>query len=124
MNCKFYICEHCGKIITELKESEVPVMCCGQKMTELIPGTTDGAAEKHVPVYETKDNKVCVNIGAAEHPMTDAHYIEWICVATEQSVYFRYLNPSDKPHACFVLNEGEKVTSVFAYCNLHGLWKA
>jgi superoxide reductase len=99
-------------------------MCCGQKMTELIPGTTDGAAEKHVPVYETKDNTICVKIGAAEHPMTDAHYIEWICVKTKQGVQFRYLQPDNKPQACFTVCEGDEVEAVYAYCNLHGLWKA
>ena len=37
---KFYVCEHCGNIITFVKSSGVPVMCCGQKMTEIVPGTT------------------------------------------------------------------------------------
>ena len=47
---KFYICEHCGNIVTFLQSSGVPVMCCGQKMTELVPDSTDAAQEKHVPV--------------------------------------------------------------------------
>lgn len=30
----------------------------------------------------------------------------------------------DKPAACFALCEGDEVLEVFAYCNLHSLWKA
>lgn len=52
MEQNFYICEHCGNIVAMVKNAGVPVMCCGQKMTEIIPGTTDAAAEKHIPVYQ------------------------------------------------------------------------
>ena len=47
---KFFKCETCGNVIEFLNASGVPVMCCGKKMEELVPGTSDGAAEKHVPV--------------------------------------------------------------------------
>ena len=47
---KFYVCAHCGNIITFVKDSGVPVMCCGEKMQEIIPGTVDAAVEKHLPV--------------------------------------------------------------------------
>lgn len=73
MEQKFYICEHCKNIITKVKDSGVPVMCCGQKMTEIVPGTTDAAAEKHVPVYQVEGNCVTVHIGSAEHPMLPEH---------------------------------------------------
>ena len=36
--------------MTALRPYRVPVMCCGQKMTEIVPGTSDGVHEKHVPV--------------------------------------------------------------------------
>ena len=45
MKQQFFICEKCGNMIAMVKSSGVPVMCCGQKMTELIPGTSDGAHE-------------------------------------------------------------------------------
>ena len=79
---KFYICEHCGNIIEYVKESGVPVMCCGQKMTEIVPGTTDGAYDKHVPVVTLEGNKVIVEVGSVEHPMVEAHYIQWIAIET------------------------------------------
>lgn len=121
---KFYVCETCGNLVEMIKETAVPVMCCGQKMKELIPGTSDGAAEKHVPVYTVSGNTVSVSVGSVEHPMVDAHYIEWIAVETAKGAQRKVLNPGDKPYAEFVLTEDDAVVAVYAYCNLHGLWKA
>lgn len=124
MEMKFYICETCGNMIAMLKRSGVSVMCCGKKMTELEPGTTDAAVEKHVPVFEVKDNKVFVTVGSVEHPMLEEHFIEWIAVQTNLGNQRKELKPSEKPQACFALCEGEIVEAVYAYCNLHSLWKA
>ena len=124
MEMKFYICEHCGNMIAMVKDSGVPVMCCGQKMKEIVPGTTDAAVEKHVPVWEVRDNKVLVTVGAAEHPMLPEHYIEWIAVHTRQGNQRKTLQPGEAPRACFALCEGDEVLAVYAYCNLHSLWKA
>ena len=123
MEQKFYICEHCGNIIAMVKPSGVPVMCCGQKMKELIPGTTDAAVEKHVPVYEVKDNIVTVTVGSVTHPMLPEHFIEWISIQTKFGNQRKVLKPSEEPKACFALCEGDEVEAVYAYCNLHGLWK-
>ncbi len=107
-----------------VKSSGVPVMCCGQKMTELIPGTTDAAVEKHVPVYEVKDNKVYVTVGSAEHPMIEQHYIEWVSLQTKFGNQRKALKPGEEPKVCFAICENDEVEAVYAYCNLHGLWKA
>ncbi len=124
MELKFYRCEHCGNIITKIKDKGVPVMCCGQKMGELVPNTTDAAAEKHVPVYEVEGNLVRVAVGSLEHPMLAEHYIEWIAIKTVQGAQCKELTPGEAPSATFVLAEGDEVEEVFAYGNLHGLWKA
>jgi len=124
MEMKFYICEHCGNIIAMVKSSGVPVMCCGQKMTEIIPGTADASLEKHVPVYEVKDNKVFVTVGAAPHPMLPQHYIEWVSLQTKFGNQRKALHPGDEPKVCFSLCDGDEVEAVYAYCNLHSLWKA
>ncbi len=121
---KFYLCEHCGNIIAMVKDKGVPVMCCGQKMTEIIPGTTDASVEKHVPVYEIKDNKLFVTVGGVEHPMIPEHYIEWIAVETTSGNQRKPLKPGEPPKAVFALCEGDEVLGVYAYCNLHSLWKA
>ena len=124
MEMKFYRCAHCGKIIAVVKESGVPVMCCGQKMEEIVPGTTDAAVEKHVPVYEVKDNVVTVCVGSVAHPMTEEHYIEWVSLQTKSGNQRKALKPGDEPKVCFALLDGDEVAAVYAYCTLHSLWKA
>ncbi len=120
---KFYICDHCGNIITYVTNRGVPVMCCGQKMTELTPNTSDGAAEKHVPVITVAGNLVKVAVGSVEHPMVDAHFIEWIVLETKEGSQRKELKPGDKPAVEFMLCDGDEVVAAYAYCNLHGLWK-
>ena len=120
---KFYKCEICGKIVAMVKETPVDTMCCGQAMRELVPGTTDGATEKHVPVYTLEGNTVKVKVGSVEHPMTDAHHIEWIAIETENGNQRKELKPGDKPEATFALVPRDKIKSVYEYCNIHGLWK-
>lgn len=124
MKQKFFECEHCGNIIAMVKESGVPVVCCGTKMKEIIPGTVEASKEKHIPVYAVENNKVHVTVGSVEHPMQDVHYIEWISLETKFGNQRKALKPGDKPSVCFSICEGDEVVAVYAYCNLHGLWKA
>jgi superoxide reductase len=121
---KFYKCMHCGKIIAVVKESGVPVMCCGQKMVEIVPNTEDAAQEKHVPVIEVKENLVYVKVGSVAHPMLPEHFIEWISLETRQGNQRKELKPGEDPAAVFALAPGDDVVAAYAYCNLHGLWKA
>ena len=121
---KFFVCEHCGNIIAYVKDSGVPVMCCGQKMKEIIPGTVEASTEKHIPVVSVEGNVVNVTVGAVEHPMAEEHFIEWIAVHTKQGNQRKTHKPGEKPAAQFALVEGDEFISAYAYCNLHGLWKA
>lgn len=123
MDVKFYKCEHCGNIIAFVKDKGVPVMCCGQKMTEIVPNTVDAAQEKHVPVVTVDGNKVHVKVGDVPHPMTEEHLIEWVCLHTKQGNQRKPLNAGDAPEVCFSICDGDEVLAVYAYCNLHGLWK-
>lgn len=120
---KFYVCKHCGKIIVMLKETAVPTMCCGEAMSELIPGTTDAAVEKHVPVISVAGNKVTVTVGSVAHPMEAEHYIQWILLRTDKGNQRKLLKSGDEPKAEFMLLDGEKPLEAYEYCNLHGLWK-
>ena len=120
---KFYRCSHCGNIVEKIIDSKVPVVCCGEPMKELIPNTSDGAGEKHVPVVEVEGNKVVVKVGEVDHPMIPAHYIQWIYVVTTKGIMRKDLTSDNAPKAEFTLDEDEKVLEVYESCNLHGLWK-
>ncbi|MBO4652824.1 MAG: desulfoferrodoxin [Lachnospiraceae bacterium] len=119
----FYRCEHCGQIVAIVKKTGVPIVCCGKPMTEIVPGTTDASVEKHVPVYAVENGIVTVTVGSVEHPMLPEHYIEWIALKTTGGNQRKVLKPGDAPKACFAICEGDEVEAVYAYCNLHSLWK-
>ncbi len=124
MEMKFYRCSVCGQITAMVKETGVPMICCGKPMEEIIPGTSDASVEKHVPVIEVEGGKVTVTVGSVIHPMIDAHYIEWISLKTRMGNQRKALKPGMGPKACFCICEGDEVEAAYAYCNLHSLWKA
>ena len=104
-----------------VEDKGVPVVCCGEKMTELKANTSDGAKEKHVPDVSVSGDVLRVKVGSVEHPMAEAHYIEWIAAETESGISFKYLKPGVKPEAEFP--GASAIVAVYDYCNLHGLWK-
>ena len=83
MKAKFYICEHCGNLVTTIHNAGVPLVCCGEKMKELLPNTVEASGEKHLPVAELSGSTLIVTVGAVEHPMVDVHHIQWLFVETE-----------------------------------------
>ena len=121
---KFFRCDHCGNFVGVINDAGVPMMSCGQKMTEVVAGTTDAAVEKHVPVVTVDGNIVKAVVGSVEHPMIEEHYIEWIALETEKGVQRKTLKAGDAPAAEFALTADDKVVAAYAYCNLHGLWKS
>ena len=121
---KFYQCSHCKNIITYVENKGVPVMCCGEKMQELVPGTVDAALEKHVPVVEKDGNKVTVKVGAVTHPMLEEHSIRFIAIETKEGSQIKYLKPGEAPETVFMIADGDEFVAAYEYCNLHGLWKA
>lgn len=124
MNNKFYICPHCGNIVTLIHDVGVPVFCCGKKMEEIVPNSVEASGEKHIPVATVENGVVNVNVGAVDHPMQAEHYIQWVWLKTEKGIQCVKLNPDEAPKATFCVAEGDKPLEVYAYCNLHGLWKA
>ena len=121
---KLFKCMHCGNIVEKIEDKGVPVICCGEKMTELVPNTTDAAQEKHVPVIEQAGNKVVVKIGSVAHPMQEEHHIAFVILETNKGVQRKALDHTGAPEAEFILSEGEQVIAAYEYCNLHGFWKA
>ena len=121
---KFFKCAKCGKIVAIVKESACPTVCCGEDMKEIVANTVDAAQEKHVPVYTVNGNVVDVNVGSVAHPMTEEHLIEWVMLETEQGNQRKQIKAGQEPKVSFAISAGDKVKAVYAYCNLHGLWKA
>lgn len=117
----FYRCEICGNMVGLMKKGGGQLVCCGKPMTELKANTTEASTEKHIPVAARKDGKIFVEVGSVLHPMTQEHYIEWIAVVSENGTERISLSPSDEPKAVFCDKENAEV---YAYCNLHGLWKS
>ena len=122
MDIRLYRCEHCGNIAIKVIDAGVPMMCCGQKMVELIPSSTDAAVEKHVPVVTREGDIVTVDVGSVAHPMTEAHLINLIILDTTAGVQIAELHADDIPQAKFALLPSAEVKKAYAYCNLHGLW--
>ena len=120
----FYRCRHCGNIIVHIHDSGVRCSCCGEEMELLLPNTSDGAGEKHVPVIRQSGGTVEVTVGEVEHPMLEKHYIQWIMIETKEGRQRHVLQPGDKPAAVFAISGQDEVLAAYEYCNLHGLWKA
>ena len=124
MEMLFYRCETCGQIVAIVKKTGVPVMCCGKPMKQIIPGTTDAAVEKHVPVFEVEGNCVTVRVGSVAHPMLPEHYIEWVSLQTKFGNQRKALKPGDKPEVCFALcgetrSRRLTPTATFTACGRH-----
>lgn len=123
MEQNFYYCKHCGNIVVKVNDSGVPLMCCGKPLEVIVLNDNNGIKEKHMPIYSVRCGKVTVNIGEIPHPMIPEHYIEWVKLQTNKGNQFKRLIPNTEPTVVFNINKDEKVEAVFAYCNLHGLWK-
>ena len=121
---KFYVCREEGTIIGVIAGGQGEISCCGKLMQEMTPNTTDAAQEKHVPVIQVEGQTVTVTVGSTLHPMTAEHLIEWIYLETKQGGQRKVLSAGDAPQAVFALTEDDAPVAAYAYCNLHGLWKA
>ena len=119
---KFYICRTCGNLVGMINSSGVTMICCGKPMEALVPNTVEASGEKHIPAVTVENGIVNVQIGSVEHPMVDVHYIEWVYLQTENGGQRISLAPGQTPQVKFLLGD-EKPVAVYAYCNIHGLWK-
>ena len=116
MDVSFYKCLHCGNVAIKPWDAGVALVCCGEKMTELVANTTDAATEKHVPVVTVDGSNV--------HVMTEEHLIAFVVLVTEKGSQVAQLTAADEPKADFAVAAGDKPLKVYEYCNLHGLWVA
>jgi superoxide reductase len=119
---QFYICEHCGNLLGLIEDRGVPLVCCGDPMKGLVPNTVEASAEKHLPAVTLSGNTVEVHIGSAAHPMEESHHINFVYLETERGGQRKNLKVGEAPKLTFVVADDTPL-SVYAYCNLHGLWK-
>ena len=113
MNTKFYICRTCGTIIEKIHDANIPVVCCGKPMQELVPNSVEASNEKHLPAVTVEDGAIKVHVGSIDHPMLDEHYIEWVYVETERGGQRKYLKPGEEPTVTFRL-DNDKAVAVYA----------
>ena len=121
---KFFVCKHCGNLVGLVANKGVPLVCCGENMTELVPNTVDAAKEKHVPVVCVTGTEVEVTLGSVAHPMLPEHHIAWVYLLTACGGQRKCLSVPGEPTTRFALTGDDHAIAAYAYCNLHGLWKA
>ncbi|MBN2852211.1 MAG: desulfoferrodoxin FeS4 iron-binding domain-containing protein [Clostridia bacterium] len=118
----FYYCEICHNLVKVIDANADALVCCGEPMTLLVAHTEDAGKEKHVPVIVPEGDQTRIVLGDVPHPMTEAHYIDFIQVETKDGkIGCQYVKGQEKAEAVFNL-KAEDITEVKAYCNLHGLW--
>ena len=116
----FYKCELCGNMVGMIKNAGGQLVCCGKPMTKLEANTTEASQEKHIPMVNIDNEKIAVQVGSVPHPMVPGHSIEWIALVSDSGTERVSLSMSDEPKATFYYR---KNADIYAYCNLHGLWK-
>ena len=117
-----YKCEICGNMVEVLHAGAGVLVCCGQPMDLFDENTVDAATEKHVPIIEEVEGGILVKVGEVPHPMEETHFIEWIQVIQDGTVYRKFLSPGEKPEAFFKAISGD--VTAREYCNLHGIWRS
>ena len=120
---KFFRCAKCKNIVEVINGGDAVITCCGEAAKAINPNTVDAAVEKHLPVVSVDGNTVTVSVGSVTHPMLPEHFIGWIYLLTNKTLYRTELDITGAPEAKFVLADGEKPVAAYEYCNLHGIWK-
>lgn len=122
MEERFYLCNTCGNVLFTAVASGIVPHCCGKQMLELKPNVQEGSEEHHLPTVEyLGDWGIQVKVGKEPHPMTCEHSIKFVCVKTTLGYIIRYLNCDESPSVT-IHCDGTPV-AVYAYCNIHGLWR-
>lgn len=120
---QIYRCNVCGNMVEIINVGAGELVCCNQPMELLVERQTDVGPEKHIPLIEKTDKGIKVKVGEVPHPMEDEHYIHFIEVMANGTIYRHFLNPGDAPEAEFEIDV-DKISDLKAreYCNIHGLW--
>ena len=96
-----YKCDVCKTVyeVIDPVDAQREIVCCGKPARLLKAGDTDAATEKHVPVVSVEGDKLIINVGSVEHPMTPEHWITSIWAEfADGSIERSGLTPNNKPH--------------------------
>lgn len=118
---KVFRCKHCGNISVKIVDSGVDLVCCGEVMEELVPNTVDASLEKHVPDVSKIGNDYEIQVGSVKHPMSEEHHIKFLILVSDNG--FNVINLDIDFDPKVIYTTGDELKEVYAYCNLHGLWK-
>lgn len=118
-----YKCPVCGIIVEVNHKGAGTLSCCGQSMQLMNEKKEEEGNEKHLPVVSFEGETLVVKVGAVQHPMEEAHYIEWIEVISDEGSQKVFLKPNDTPEARFHVSTKENLR-IREYCTIHGLWES
>ena len=109
---RFYVCPVCGNAI--IATGETVVSCCG---ITLPPLEAEPADEEHAIRKEIAEDEFFVSV---DHPMTKEHYISFLAAVSDFGVQLVKLYPEGNAEARFKI---DRVKTLYAYCNRHGLFR-
>lgn len=116
---KLLKCTKCKAVVKVIENCEnCNVSCCNEVMKEVVPNSVEASFEKHIPNYEIVEDEISVTLN---HVMEKEHYIEWIALVFENKEVMVKLYPEQDACARFPYIKG---STLYAYCNNHGLWKS
>ena len=108
---KFYMCPHCGNLLTSTVEAAVS--CCGKTLAPLEARKADEAHGLNVEVIE---NEFFVT---SEHEMTKEHYISFLALLTGDTLVLKKQYPEwGMDTRLPMLRYG----TLYWYCTEHGLF--
>jgi superoxide reductase len=119
---EIYKCTLCGNIVEVFIGGAGALSCCNQPMVLQAENTVDASQEKHLPVINRGNGTITVKVGSIPHPMEESHYIQWIELIADGTVYRKELKPGQAPEATFPITAA--AVAVREYCNIHGQWKS
>ena len=113
-------CIKCGaiiKVIDDCNCNDCGIKCCNEDMKIVKANSVDAAFEKHIPTFEVKGSKLIVTVN---HVMEDDHFIEWICLVTDDKEEYKYFTSKEEATCEF---KNVHSGTLYSYCNKHGLWQ-
>jgi desulfoferrodoxin len=83
-------------------------------MVEIVPGTVDAAREKHIPDIVKDGSVIKISVGSVEHPMLDAHYIDFVALRTKSGCQVKKLHAGEEPRVSFAILPDDEIVEVYA----------